>query len=70
MMFKLGQMVYIKTDREQIQHQIVSRREYVGGSKTYTLACNGSYIDVYEEEMSIEVDVLRKLEIDVNESTN
>lgn len=59
MSFKLGQTVYIKTDPNQYENTIVSVKEFVGGSKVYTLGCNGSYIDVYEIELSEEKDVLK-----------
>lgn len=61
MKFKLGQMVYIITDPEQKEYIIIARREFLGGTKTYTLAHDGMYIDTYEVELSDEKDPLKNL---------
>lgn len=57
--FKLGQTVYIKTDPKQEECIVVSRTEFVGGTKTYTVGYNGARIDVYEAELSNEKDVVK-----------
>jgi hypothetical protein len=59
--FDFGSEVYIKTDREQIPCQITAVRFFVGGTITYTVACNGTYIDVYEVELTDELDTLKKV---------
>ena len=61
--FKLGESVFLKTDNEQHENIVVSVRQFYGGTTTYTISCNGSYIDVYECELSHEPDTLKMLNI-------
>jgi hypothetical protein len=67
--FKLGQTVYLKTDSEQHENTVIAKREFFGGTVTYTIGCNGSYIDIYECELSTELDVLKKLDVTRYEDT-
>lgn len=59
--FNFGQLVYIKTDPQQMAVQIVAIRFFMGGTVTYTTACNGTYQDMYEDELTAEQDVLKKV---------
>ena len=59
--FDFGQLVYIKTDPQQMAVQIVEIAFHVGGTVMYSVGCNGSYNDVYEAELSAEVDTLMKV---------
>lgn len=61
--FKLGESVFIKTDEEQVEHMVVSIRQFYGGTTTYTIGANGGYVDVYECEISLEPDTLKMLNI-------
>lgn len=61
--FKLGQTVYIKTDDEQEENIIVARKEFHGGTVTYTVGHKGGYAEVYECELSDEPDELKILNI-------
>jgi len=67
--FKLGQTVFIKTDSEQRESIVTSRHEYVGGTVSYTVGCNGSYWEVYECELSSDIDVLKKMDVTRYEDT-
>jgi hypothetical protein len=60
--FNFGQLVYIKTDPEQMPVQIIAIRFHMGGTVTYTTGCNGTYQDIYEDELTAEIDTLKKLQ--------
>ena len=60
--FTLGSMVYIKTDPEQLAVQIIAVRFHIGGSVTYTVGCNGTYQEVYEDEINEEQDTLKRVQ--------
>ena len=62
MKYELGQIVYVKTDPKQLENQIVARRQFIGGTITYTVGFNGGYYDVYEGELSEDIDTIKKLE--------
>jgi|DEB0MinimDraft_6_1074348.scaffolds.fasta_scaffold59472_3 hypothetical protein len=66
--FKLGQTVYLKTDAEQDEHIIVSRREVIGGTVIFTIGSNGNYFDVYDIEITTEIDPLKKLGVTAKEN--
>ena len=55
-------MVYIKTDPEQMPVQIIAVRFHMGGSVTYTVGCNGTYQEVYEDEINEEQDTLKRVQ--------
>ncbi len=59
--FKLGQSVYLKTDPQQLEGIVVGKSEFVGGSVVYKVGWNGSYVDVYEVELTGEEDTLKKV---------
>lgn len=63
MSFKLGASVYVKTDPNQEQGIVISKREYIGGSVTYTCGWNGIYVELYEQELTTEPDPLKALGI-------
>jgi hypothetical protein len=59
--FDFGQLVYIKTDPNQMAVQIVEIAFHVGGTVMYSVGCNGTYTDVYEAELTDEIDTLMKV---------
>lgn len=50
--FNLGDIVYLLTDKDNEPYMIVSYTITLDGGKYYTLASNGSNINVYELEFS------------------
>jgi len=66
--FKLGQTVYLKTDAEQVENIIVSKRELVGGTVIFTIGSNGSYFDVYDVELSPHIDELKRMGVTVKDN--
>jgi hypothetical protein len=67
--FKLGQTVFIRTDPEQMECIVVSKTEFIGGTTKVTIGCNGSYFDLYDIELSGEMDVLKKMDVVKYEDT-
>ena len=65
--FKLGDTVYIKTDPEQMDAIVVGKREFVGGTITYTIGLNSNYYDMYEIELSKERGALKALGVSKEE---
>jgi hypothetical protein len=50
--FKMGNMVYLKTDPDQIPCIITSIEVTVGGDIKYHLSCNGGKVIAYDVELS------------------
>lgn len=55
--YNIGDMVYLKTDRDQLQRIVfsinITKREL-----TYRLACGATISDHYDFEISLEKDIL------------
>lgn len=62
--YAIGQFVYLRTDEEQAQRQIVEVKFMADGSTAYHLACGVNYSMHYEIEISPEVNMALKLNID------
>jgi hypothetical protein len=65
--FENGQKVFLKTDPRQEEHIIVARRQFIGGTETYTIGHNGNYFDMYAHELSSERDQLKAMNIPTND---
>lgn len=63
MSFKLGDLIYVKTDPNQEQGMIVGKREFIGGTVVFTCGWNGTYLDLYEQELTHERDEVKALGI-------
>lgn len=50
--FDIGQIVYLKTDAEQLERMVVEIRLLPGGVAIYSLSC----IDTVSEHYAIEID--------------
>lgn len=61
--FELGETVYLRTDPEQYEAIITSMTEYIGGSVTYTISCNGSTTTAYGIELEREINEVKRLGI-------
>lgn len=67
MRFTLGDTVYLKTDPNQEQLMIISKREFIGGTVTFICGLNGAYLELYEQELTHERDEVKALGINKKE---
>ena len=63
MNFKLGDTIYVKTDPNQDEGIIVGKTELIGGTVVSRCGWNGSYVELYAQELTHEPDPLKVLGI-------
>ena len=61
--FGLGDIVYFKTDREQLPRMVIGMFFFMGGI-VYELSYNGERVSAYEIELTKDKDIL--IEMNVN----
>lgn len=63
--FKLGQIVYLKTDKDQLPRMVTSISLVINGTFRWSLACGTEDTYHYTEEISAEKDEMMSLGIEV-----
>lgn len=58
--FDVGQIVYLKTDVEQLRRQVITITVYPGGFLLYCVACGIETSEHYDVELSEEEDIALK----------
>lgn len=61
--YGLGDIVFLKTDPEQLERMIIGVTFKCTGSLTYQLVCGTTDTDHYEIELSPKKDLLKELNI-------
>lgn len=61
--FELGEVVYLKTDSEQLERIVTERKDIIGGSKQYGLSTDLIFSFHYAAEITREYNTLKALKI-------
>lgn len=61
--FELGEIVYLRTDKEQIERIVTERKEQIGGSTLYGLSTDLTFSFHYPIEISRDYDECKVLDL-------